>query len=371
MSGTKQRDLSADLVKCIGCIFVILLHVQTPLDYQRGVLTTVHLVVSCLVADGVMVFFAATGFFVFREKDFFKRWKRSAVSVFLPGVIALVFYLFTHRWMEGTANLLQSITAVSVDEVKQLIFHLLRWSVPAYAGHLWYLEEYLKCLLLYPLLLFICVDDRRAVIVRRGIILLGFLALLFTDLGRLDLSPFKHIAPFKPITTPAMMMLIGYELYTMKEKRRQGFSLPGFLLGLALYILPNAVRAIMQYKMQSVIPGDSYLLSWETAAGVLAASGIILAVFSCRNTNRFVSAAVRALAPCTYGIYLIHVCVVNRMDCFHLRDRVIDFFHAMESPAGYLATIFTAGLAALLISFALIFLWHLAKTKAGSRLTKA
>ena len=346
MAQAKQRDLRVDLVKSIACLIVVLLHVQTPLVYDKGALTVTHLVFSCLCADGVMIFFAATGFFIFREKNFLKRWKKALIQIYLPGVLTLAFYFFGQRWLTGEMSFIGSVKSVSAEDAKQLVFSLLHWEVPAYSGHLWYLVEYLKCLLVYPLLMYVCTEDKTASQVRHLLIGLGFAYLLILDLGMLDISPFKHIAPYRIVSTPAMMMLIGYELYVFRGERESAgkSGLPVFLAGLLLFLLPNLARAYMQYRLHLLQPEHRYFLNWETAGSVAAASGVILMAFSCRmrQVHTFIA---RVMGPCTYGIYLIHVCVVNRMDCFGLRDRLISLLRAYESPFGYVVYVLITGAA--------------------------
>ncbi len=364
MTNTKKRDAAADLVKCIGCLLVVLQHVQTPLQTGKGALTIIHLFVSGLCADGVMVFFAAAGFFMFRDRNILRRYRRSFISVYIPGIAALLFYMAAHRWMAGETGLIGSIAGTRPGDLKALAFELLHWSVPSYAGHLWYLAEYLKCLILYPLLMFVCTQEREAVIVRRGILILGFLWLLIRDTGVIGLSPMKHIAPFQATTTPAMMMLAGYELRQFRENRLSGkFHAGVLIMGIALYLLPNIARIWMQLRLWSFEPDNNWFLNWETAAGALAAAGIILVVFSLPVKREGPAGrAALIIGPCTYGVYLIHVCVVNRMDRFGLRDRLIALLNAYESPAGYVCTVLITCLFVFSLCVLLILLWHSVKT---------
>ena len=370
MSVKRERDAGADLVKCIGCFLVILLHVQTPVVYGKGALTGLHLFVSSLCADGVMVFFAATGFFIFREKDFLKKWRKSLRAVFLPGILALAFYLFSQRWLSGEMSLVSSIRSTGVADIKDMVFSLLHWQVPAYAGHLWYLQEYLKCLLIYPLLMYICTEEKRAVLYRRIVLAVGIAYLAIQDMGMLNLSPFKHIAPYRLISAPATMMLLGYELYSLKEKRRTAgkAEITFCLAGLFLYLIPNGIRVLLQLKLHGINPEHQYFLNWETAGSVAASAGIILMAFSCRKPQGPLLRFAGLAGPCTYGIYLIHVCFVNRMDCFGLRDRLITLLHAYDSPAGYLFTVLVLAIFVFAACLLIVLCWHWCKNLIGAKI---
>lgn len=369
---TAKRDLSADLIRCLGCIFVLLLHLHLPFRYDQSAYAKLQIFITTLTADGVILFFAATGFFIFREKNILKRWKKALISVFIPGLIALFFYLFTHKWLSGEMSLSESLRSTGMADLKDLTFHLLRWSVPSYAGHLWYLEEYVKCLLYYPLLLFICTEDKTAVWVRRGAILLSFIFLLIRDSAHIGLSPMIHMDPFRIISTPAMMMLTGYELYDWKRKRknRDHLHVPGFIIAITVFLLVNIVRTLLQYKAGSVNPSDEYFLSWDTSFSVTAGTAFMLGIFSLGEKPGFVNRFVQVTSPCTYGIYLIHVAVINILDRYQVRDRIIDTLQARTSFPGYLLLLLFTGLMSFFICLSVLKTWHAVKNLIKNKIIK-
>lgn len=67
----KRRDINVELLRIIGCLIIVGVHtcLYQIVDDRADIGRTF---ISCLLADGVAIFWMITGFFLFSNKSYIK-----------------------------------------------------------------------------------------------------------------------------------------------------------------------------------------------------------------------------------------------------------------------------------------------------------
>ena len=313
----RHTDIGVELLRVVGCLLVICAHVRPPYLLDGGALDSGRLLITCLVADGVVVFWLITGFFLFRTKSYPDLLKRSARTIALPllAIILLTFY-FWGFVVEGLP-LAQSVTH-GVDDYRALLTSLLSWDDPfLQLGHIWYLFVYLLLMLLFPFLKGMAsyLDERP----RRWRVFLVASACLFlvNDVVGNALAGFSHHA-FGGVTCAAIYVLWGHWLYQHRGSlRRRGLAIGAVAAFLAVNVLRMAVqRWLILGGSPSVHP-----LFWYTSFGLASALCLAVACLSLvpprGEHDREPGLALRGIAflgSCTFVVYLVHKPVIQFLD---------------------------------------------------------
>lgn len=140
----KERNHLIDVIKCLACFGVIMLHMPTE-KFQDEILYIQNMLGRC----GVPLFFMISGYFAAKhvEKDpsssrwFFKR----AVKMLQQFVIFELIFLICYC-LNGFASLAETGTFSLNGEA---IWKLVVFNVPLFSGILWYLLAYAYCLAIY------------------------------------------------------------------------------------------------------------------------------------------------------------------------------------------------------------------------------
>ena len=68
-------DPSIELLRIIGCICVIATHIKLELKVKNEFINFTRIIIGCLCADGVGIFWYIMGFFFFKQIPYKKRLK--------------------------------------------------------------------------------------------------------------------------------------------------------------------------------------------------------------------------------------------------------------------------------------------------------
>ena len=239
-----KRDLTVEMIRIIAIFIVICLH--TASWYKSGNQIIVpNLLLYSFLQDGVPMFWFITGMFLFRKgNSFSKNMERTLKSILIPaGVLVIIVAIFV-PWVEGKSDIVSCLDFHALD-CKRIIGSVLRWSTAGLplSGHLWFVFAYLKIMLWYPLVKYICIDEDNANKVRRGLIVLALLAELINDLQKFGTLPTGKIIPFTIFGPSLLDVVLGYEI-ALKRKQLCNNNLIR-IGGSILFIFSNLLRFVL------------------------------------------------------------------------------------------------------------------------------
>ena len=314
-----KRDSSVELSRIIGSLIVVGVHVCLPAFTEMGCDRS-RLFISCLVADGVAVFWIITGFFYFNN-TYSKIGHKTLKKIGIPMLVFSVLSFYLYGWLLGDMSLLQSITHTK-EEYINIFKTLLTWNNPVPAGsHLWYLYTYILLIFIFPILkAFIDYLEAEPEKRIRTYLIMSFLFLVINDAASNQLADFslKSVSALLPAS---IEVTYGYFLYKKKEffcRKRWLILAPAVFLGV------NIMRTVIQIKRYAVNPGDNSILFWFSSLGVICAACIVIFGFALDSCIQ--SAGVKTwicrIASYTMLIYIIHTYVNALLGKYGVTEKV-------------------------------------------------
>ncbi len=323
MSKTDKRDTATELLRILAICAVVGTHIR-PDNLTDGVADRFRILFSCMVSDGVAVFWLILGFFYFRDSNYKERIGKMLRRIVLPmAAVSLVLFYFNDH-ITGNASLTESLSHTAEDYKLLLMGGVLRLR-PVVSGtaHFWYLYIYVFVILLYPALKGI--RDAASASGRGDLILAAVLIgiLLFNDLSFNECMEFSHHT-IGGVIPACIWVLLGDILWRRLSVFR---GKPGFgVIGLGIFLAGNIFRSLIQYAAYSkTVPTEEPLL-WYTSYAVISVAGLALfafGFFGAADASFAAGRGIRHLGSRTFGIYLVHLAVRDALDTGGVRDRVI------------------------------------------------
>ena len=193
------------------------------------------------------------------------------------------------KWVVDTdvRVFIDCIKGIDIDIFKNIFSMVLGWKLAdiPLAGHLWYIETYVECVLWFPLLK--CIfrkDNKDNFKVRYYLIGLGVLYALIMDIQSIIRPETFFIQPYSVITPALCLWLIGSEIYNKKELIRGNRNVR--YVALAIFILGNLIRSLAQRHIYMVEPTDLQLLMWNSCFGFVIASALAIFFLSIDLKNK-------------------------------------------------------------------------------------
>ena len=315
----KEKDLSVELLRIIGMIIVLGCHVNTGMTYN-DIVNPIGVGITCIVADGVAVFWMIMGFFLFNS-EYKRLLRRACKRVLIPMFVfsALMFY-FGEFFAGNNVNILYGFTK-PLSEYKNLLFNgLLKWrTVVPYTAHFWYLYSYMIVILAFPAIKGIVTAAKEK---KRMIILFSVLfgLLLINDIEMNGLIKLSH-EPFAGAFGGVFLVLLGYLIYSIKDIY-ENKPIYG-VFGLISFIIVNIIRSVIQYKV-ALQGGSNHLVYWYTTFGVLSAYSLIVFVFGIKKVinKRIVKDVIKHIGSLSMWVYLIHLLVLARLINMGVMDKI-------------------------------------------------
>lgn len=319
---TKKRDPSVELLRIMACLIVIGVHIKLG-NFVAGNIDRSRLLISCFLGDGVTIFWMVTGFFLFRQNSFIKVATRTIISIILPAFFVMVCSQLLAGWVSGERTLIDSLIHPKMD-VRNLFGNIVQWSSGmTYGFHLWYVFQYVKNMLWFPLLLFVCREEKKAVFARRFMMLLCFADMALKDIQALSVVPLIGSVRFYSIIDPSIFqILLGYEIYTNFKSRITG-NLRVRFGGLAIFLGGNVLRCAIQYFAFTADQKNDHFVFWNTVFGTVCAMGLVLFVLSFNFKREKPVSVIRFIASKTYYIYLVHVLVYTKLNSLGIRNKLL------------------------------------------------
>jgi surface polysaccharide O-acyltransferase-like enzyme len=321
-----------DLVRVVAVFQVVLVHLSYVIFFKEDVASANWLAANfydSFSRMGVPLFFMASGVLLLGKTEplpvFFRK---RFTKVGIPTLFWSIAYL------------LWSVDAYTNGTMKPLNV-VLSMGKAIYTGnveiHLWFLYILIGIYLVTPILrTFVSATSRHGLAYFVG---MWFLATPLLELaGRLT-------GLQTALVIPVVSGYVGYFVmgYLLREvqfgKRGVLFSLLGCMLGIAVtYLGTNWLSA-------SVAPIDAFLYSYFSLPTVLASICGFLLLKNIGWSSRFV----RMIAGTSFGIYLIHIIVVEL-----LRKGTLGFsLYSWQAPSAYMIPL--TALATYALSFAIVF----------------
>lgn len=145
-----KRDSSVELAKIFGSLIVIGVHTCLS-SVVDGAYDLSRVFISCVLADGVAVFWLITVFFYFNN-TYEKILRKSLKSIGIPMLVFSVFSFYFSACVLYDAPLIQSLYHTR-EEYISVLKTLLTWNNPVPCGsHLWYLYTYILLIVIFPIL---------------------------------------------------------------------------------------------------------------------------------------------------------------------------------------------------------------------------
>lgn len=307
----RKRDAGIELARVLACCIVIGVHTLLPVHVESGYDST-RVMLACLFADGVAIFWMLTGCFLFQKEDYKAQLRRLGQKLGVP--LLLLWCVWT---ILGNTLMPEYHYHWSLESIKLI---LSGYNPMPGLEHTWYLFIYAFLILLLPLLTpFVKRMDENPRI-ERNFVIFAVLFFAVNDLVCNALGNFEHHA-VNGVFPAAIEVLLGHILYRYRDKLAKATSI---LIAVVAFLGLNLGRALVQFKRYTAGNTSDFALYWYTLTGVLCAFCVIILSVSVAKCLKLpehagVSKAICGLGGLTFVIYLIHMPVVYCLDHYGFR----------------------------------------------------
>lgn len=316
MEKSKNRQPAVELLRLIGCILVIMAHAQIyPIVEEKMV--GGRLLLSTIIADDVPIFFLITGFFFFgrvlSDNDVLSAYiykiKTFFINIWIPSVIFQIIYC-----AYGVKRFGQDWSA--------LWGFLFRQSP---GNHLWFVSAYLQFVILFPLLAYICRDEKNRNIIRRIVLLISIAGSLIVDieyaLGKAMMDKDTQFG----LSYYLIFLLLGYELSVIIPKMKERIPYTA-LIGAAIYVSGVIVKYALQMSMFNKFNVYENRFRWlQCTPCFFTAAGIFIFIYSFNDSlvkHRGASGIIDFLGSKMFYVFLAHQLVIY--ETMGLRDKILE-----------------------------------------------
>lgn len=308
-----QKLYQIELARIIACLFVIAYHV-VPFWLDHTGFYKIRLAERIFTSDGVPVFWAIFGYFLIGRK-YKNILKNAFVHILLPSVIILCMYAMIQPWLYG-----ENVLRIVSYPWEEVLFNLTHRGINmSMCPHLWYVFRYTEVALLSFGLIYISHHTKR----RKICLWAGMIILLLTTMGQWGARIYGGIEADKVFAAmPPIISWISIVCYIflgceMRERtpKIQSRSLYYFSMGLAAFLAANSMRLILQYILDRVLGeyADKTLMGTANIFSFMSTTGLLLMFLSAKVKSVEVQNLVRWLGSKTFGIYLVHWIVMEKL----------------------------------------------------------
>ncbi len=316
----KNRDIVVDFIRIIACLMVIGTHITlTTYNIYEVQVDWSRLLTKCFLADGVGIFFLIIGFFIANGRNYPNIVIHAIKKVILPSILLLIFADIFSKFLVNQATFMECIRNIGIQNVQDIIYCILKGNVREFvpsAIHLWYIFDYIKIILWFPILRCICQDCKEAKYARRIAIVLSIGSIGIEEIQKFFTLSIGKIEIFSIIDAKLLLVLLGYEISCYKDtiKNNKKIGIVAFLC----FIVVNSVRykLEMQYMIVNHLVKEEAFINWDTLFGIISAVSLFIAVYTIEINNKTLSSIITWISGMTFGIYLIHYLVIAKIDLF-------------------------------------------------------
>lgn len=313
-----KRDPKVELMRIIACAIVVGTHTYLP-SVVSGQADIGRVFMSCVLADGVAVFWFINGFFLFKNKSYGSLLRHTLKNIIVPMVCVSLFYFYLGGWITDGETLAASVSHTP-DEYKSLLNGVLSWNnaVPD-TGYLWYLYVYVFIMLLYPVLKAFADYLDGSAKREKAFLIISAAILLFNDISGNKFGSFSHHT-VNALFPAAIEILWGHIIY----KYRDRFAKKRFMIiSIAAFLVFNVARTLVQMKNYSADTSDKSALYWYTLFGLFCSLSVVvfcLATGLQKERRTKTNIVICSVASYTMTIYLVHIIVRNFLTHYGVLD---------------------------------------------------
>ncbi len=309
----KQRDISIELLRIYACIMVIFAHIQISYVVE-GEINGTTLFIKCLIGDNVPIFLLILGFFMFAKTQgpdriekipgvYLSKCRSFLVRLYIPTVIVTLIACFAGEFFYHRKSFAELFTNIDMnwDYLKN---YVLLQQPTDMVGQFWYIVVYIKLLVFFPLLAFLCVDNKQYNRLRRVYMALSFANLLFNDIGWLTGHTWLNIKDYV-FDCHFLYVLLGYELALFLRKSTWKKSRL-ILTGLGVFALGIVLRyGLTAYAFGLYGEGAcDWFMGLECTPSYISSAGCLMLFYAlfCGMHSRIVE----FLGVITFYIFMVH-----------------------------------------------------------------
>lgn len=316
---SNKKDVSIELIRLLACLIVIATH-MTLTTYNEIQVDWSRLFTKSFLADGVAIFFLITGFFIANGRSYKKVIINTIKKVLIPSFFVLIIAEAFSSFLTNKDSFMNCIRNFGINNIKTILSSIIHGEVhktiPT-AAHLWYIYSYIQLIIIFPLLRILCKEEKENKLARRILIILSVLSITINDIQKLFVIPsIGKIEIFSIIDAKVLFVLLGYELYILKDKLK-GNKLCT-VLGICAFVIVNLIRykSESMYMIKNNLIEEAAFISWDTIFGIISALGVFVAIYSLEIKNTFLNNIILYLGSMTFAIYLIHFLIIAKIDIF-------------------------------------------------------
>lgn len=333
----RKRDPAIELMRIVGCLCVIACHIN-PGPLKHGVAYNSQIFITCLVADGVAIFWFITGCFLFREDFNYQRsLSHFAKKIGIPVCVFCLFIFFFYDFFISGTPILKSLSH-PLSDYKALVYSLAKLLVPVKrSGHLWFLIAYFLLLLISPALnsfaLYLRKSDKR----ENVFLALSFIGLTINTLTNNQTFAFSHHS-LNAMIPGAIIVLWGdifYRRWNNIKLRLASHQLLIALVALTGIVCVNNIRAIFQHHAYMQGLDHTVAIFWYSPFGLLVTICIYILCTSLiqKDTHPKLEFIICTVASLTFPIYVIHEFIIDMLNSYG----IIPFIksHLLHGMSGF------------------------------------
>lgn len=310
---TGEKDISIELLRIYACIMVIWAHIQ--INYMVGdSLNQTSFIIKCLIGDNVPVFLLILGFYMFNSLQgadriqkipsvYVHKLKGFLIRVYIPTLIVSLIACFANTFIYRQQSFTELFTnpQINWDYLKTYVIDQAPMDM---VGQFWYIVVYIKLLIFFPLLAFLCVNDKQYNRIRRIYMGLSYLCIILEDFGYLQNTSFLNLSDYV-FDRHFLYVLLGFELalffkQTTWQRSRQVF------LGITVFLLGVGLRyGMTMYSFDLFgIASNDHFMGLECFPAFLSSAGCLMTFYSLFRGRH--NRIILFLGSLTFYIYMTH-----------------------------------------------------------------
>ena len=321
---SKRSNISVEIIRIIATFIVILVHTASWYTLDGKFLKSEGMIYAFL-QDAVPLFWYIMGMFLFRENNtFLKNIVRTGRRVVAPALTLVAAVAILAPWLEGKDNVIACISKPHVDWLG-VLGSIGRWTTSGLplSGHLWVFFSYVKVILWFPLLRFVCVNEKKANAARRYLILIALAWELISDLQQFGTLPTGAVTAFTILDSNLLYVVLGYELSLWLDALRTRKALV-FCAGSAAFFLANLFRFFVTKWFYDHGIANQAFMHIEHLISVFSSMGLMTALLMIEPKNETVRKLILKLSSYSFPMYLVHRAVYTRLNAVGARAFIYD-----------------------------------------------
>ena len=267
---------------------------------------------------------------------------------------------FFSPFLAGECSLTENLTLKFAPSLSSIEGYLFRFETGEQFGHLWYIFTYLKLVIFFPLIAFICQDRPDRNKLRRFLLITAVIMAVIVDIQYITHRKMLNFSEFM-LDYSFVYLVLGYEL-SLFFKKHSNFNIKITLTFFSAYIVSVALKMLLQRLAYQIngLNADPRLTWLECSLCFVSSAGLFGGLFSLNSfliKNKILEKSIAFVGKRTFFIYLIHLPIIrltSQLDALFrgLNNDSLTFFSAFLYYLEY-------GLIVFIISFvlAIVFEW--------------